>query len=165
MHKALSRFWVPVAIAALAGCSGVAPDLPGVFAPNAPTLHGQVSGVSGAHLRVGLLGSKEAGQAMQELVSAPVTGGSYTLNFPSSPRLDLMSSDNESIPFALTVYQDNNGDGQYDSGDTITDASAVNGTFRFFAADGPAGTYKAGWNLYQNGSYTQSFDTAVNLTA
>ncbi|HEY9722268.1 MAG TPA: hypothetical protein V6D47_09650 [Oscillatoriaceae cyanobacterium] len=163
MLKPLSRTLSAVAIACLAGCSGIAPNLPGISL--GATVHGQVNGVSGSNLRVGLLGSKEAGQTPQELVSAPVTGGAYSLDLPGSPRLDLMSSDSESIPFALEVYQDNNGDGQYDEGDTITQASAANGTFRFFTEDGPPGSYKAGWNLYQNGSYTQTFDTAVNLTA
>ena len=137
--------------------------MPGVGTPG-PTINGQVKGESADNLRVGLLGAKSAGQAQREIASSAVSSaGSFNLQFPNSPPLDLMSSANESVTFALTAYIDKNANGKYDSTDELSDASPQSGTFRFFVDDGPPGSYKSGWNLYKNGQYVQSFDTAFVL--
>lgn len=161
------RRWVIAlpAMAFLTACD--VPNVPDVAGNgNSPTLRGQVTGVTGSDVRVGLLGAKSAGRPLEELVSSAVTDGSYTLRLPPSPRLDLMSGSNanESIGFTLRAYRDVNGNTRYDAGDVLTDAVAESGTFRFFVDDGAPGTYVAGWNLFQNGRYVQTFDTAFNLS-
>lgn len=152
----------------------VAPVVAGVgagLAAGGPTLKGQVQKPAGgdeAKLRVGLVGSVRAGAPKEELTSAAAVGGQYSLSLPSQPAVKFLEapSEDRSIVFSLVAYTDANGNGRYDEGsDTLHQASSASGTFRYFAGDGPAGTYKAGWNLFKNGAYTQSFDSvAFNVT-
>jgi hypothetical protein len=151
-------------LAVLAGCD--VPSVPGIDIPG-PTLRGQVKGESASNLRIGMLGEKSAGSGKREVAGAPVSSdGSYSLRLPNSPPLDLMVNANDSIAFTLTAYEDTNKNGAFDSSDTVTDAAAQTGTFRFFVEDGPPGSsQKAGWNLYNSstGMYSQSFETAFVL--
>ncbi|MFN3431036.1 MAG: hypothetical protein ACK46X_13910 [Candidatus Sericytochromatia bacterium] len=150
-------------LAVLAGCD--VPSVPGIDVPG-PTLRGQVKGETSSNLRVGLLGTKTAGAPERELRSAAVgSDGSYTLQLPNSPPLDLMVNANDSVVFTLTAYEDTNKSGSFDPADKVTDAVAQSGRFRFFVEDGPPGSYKSGWNLYNNtsGTYSQSFETAFVL--
>ena len=163
MSRRLSRPMLTLlpALALLAGCD--VPSLPSVGLPG-PTLTGTVAGESGSNLRVGLLGTPRAGGDKLELVSSSVSsGGSYRLQLPDTPRMDMMVNDNESVLFTLSAYKDLNGNGRFDASDELTDAAAQAGTFRYFAEDGAPGGYKAGWNLYKDGTYVQSFDTAFVL--
>lgn len=150
-------------LALLAGCD--VPNVPLVGGGgSAPTINGQVKGVTGSNVRIGLLGAKSAGQAKREIATSTVgADGSYSLTFPGSPPFDLMVNDNDSVLFSLSAYKDLNSNGRYDTSDELTDAAAQSGTFRFFVEDGPPGSYKSGWNLYQNGQYVQSFSTAFVL--
>ena len=145
----------------LVGCTDI-PSVPLVGnAPPPPTVSGTVSNASGSALRVGLIG---AGQGGTELVSAPVTGGSYTLTFPASVPLSAMeANETQSIAFSLQVYNDANGNGQYDAGEETGQASSA--AFRFFTSDGPAGQYQKGWNVSQGGAWSQSFNTAYNVSS
>lgn len=150
-------------LAVLAGCD--VPSVPGIDIPG-PTLRGQVKAESTSNLRIGMLGAKTAGAPKREVAGTSVgSDGSYTLQLPNSPPLDLMVNANDSVAFTLTAYEDTNKSGDYDSSDTVTDAAAQSGTFRFFVEDGPPGSYKSGWNLYNNtsGTYSQSFETAFVL--
>jgi hypothetical protein len=162
MSRSLTRIALMApALALLAGCD--VPSVPGISMPG-PTLNGQVKGEAGSNLRIGLLGSKSAGQAKREIASSSVgSGGAYTLQLPNSPPLDLMTDANSSVAFTLSAYKDTNSNGKYDTTDEISDAAAQNGTFRFFVDDGPPGSYKSGWNLYKDGQYVQSFNTAFVL--
>lgn len=153
---------VPV-LALLAGC-----DVPNVplagGSTSAPAINGQVKGVAGGNVRIGLLGAKSAGQSKREIATTEVgADGSYSLQFPGSPPFDLMVNDNDSVIFTLSAYKDLNDNDRYDTSDELTEVAAQSGTFRFFVDDGPPGSYKAGWNLYQNGQYVQSFSTAFVL--
>lgn len=163
MSRSLSRFALVLAptLFVLAGCD--VPSVPGISMPG-PTINGQVKGSAASALRVGLLGSKSAGTAKREIATAPVSAdGAYSLQLPNSPPLDLMTDANSSVAFTLSAYTDKNGNGKYDSTDELSDAAAQNGTFRFFVDDGPPGSYKSGWNLYKDGQYVQSFNTAFVL--
>lgn len=151
--------WLPLVLL-LAACD--APTLPGGALGDGPVLSG--SAPEAANLRVGLVGRKTPSSPDQELVSTPVTAGRYTLTVPASPRLDFMLNDNESILLTLRAYEDVNANGRYDEGDRLTDAAAVGGTFRYFAEDSPSGAYRAGWNQFRDGTYTQTYSTAFNLT-
>lgn len=147
----------------MAGC-----DVPNVplagGGGSAPTINGQVKGVTGTNVRIGLLGAKSAGQAKREIATSTVgADGAYSLTFPGSPPFDLMVNDNDSVLFSLSAYKDLNSNGRYDTTDELTDAAAESGTFRFFVEDGPPGSYKSGWNLFRNGQYVQSFSTAFVL--
>lgn len=157
------RVWAALAVAVsmpVFGCS--VPSVPDLGAAPGPTLRGTVQGASGANLRVGLLGALRAGGQKRELASSSAASGSYTLQVPSTPPLDLMLNDNESVVFTLQAYKDLNGNQKYDATDELSDAAAT-GSLRYFDGDGPAGTYKKGWNLFRNGTYAQSFDVAMNL--
>jgi hypothetical protein len=152
----------PILLALVAGCN--VPNLPGTFGA-APTLKGQLQGgaTASSNMRVGLLGALQAGQALQELVSAPVNRNSYTLQLPGSPPLSLMiNNETQSIAFTLEAYQDPDNDGHYQSGETTTAVSTM-GSIQFFTSDGGPGGPRSGWNVYQNGTWTQSFNVAFNL--
>jgi hypothetical protein len=165
----MSRYMTRVALTLiptltlLAGCD--VPNVPGVGTPG-PTINGQVKGTIADNLRVGMLGSKSAGQPKREIASSAVgSSGSYSLQLPNSPPLDLMVNATDSAAFTLSAYVDKNKNGKYDTTDELTEAAAQTGTFRFFLEDGPPGSYKSGWNLYNasTGTYTQSFTTAFVL--
>lgn len=146
----------------LAACE--APTLPGP-APSGsgPLLAGAAP--EGAAIRIGLIGRKTPSGADMELVSAPVAAGRYSLSVPAKPRLDFMVDDNESILLTLRAYEDVNGNGRYDSGDRLTDDAAAGATFRYFDTDGPSGAYRAGWNQFRDGAYTQDYSTAFNFSS
>jgi hypothetical protein len=151
------------ALAMLVGCTDVPsfPTTPNI-AGSGPTLRGTVKASTTTNLRVGLLGSTKAGGTTRELVGAPASSGSFSMQLPASPPYDMMLDDNQSVVFTLQAYADKNKNAKYDAGEE-TDAAAQNGTVRFFAEDGPAGSYKAGWNVFKDGRYSQSFDLAFNV--
>ncbi|MFP5503637.1 MAG: hypothetical protein ACLGIN_14195 [Candidatus Sericytochromatia bacterium] len=154
---------------ALAGCdvpNVPLTDLPGVGGGEAKTLTGSLKGVEDTEgVRVGLLGRTGPGKPQMELRSTAVTGNSFNLTLPATPPLDFMVNDNESIVLMLTAYRDDNGNGRFDESDEVLEAAAQSGTVRFFTEDGPPGGYKKGWNLFQNGSYTQNFNIAFDMNA
>lgn len=168
MNVSPSRLVPALAAAALlAGCdvpNVPVGDLPNFGGGSGPTISGTLSGVqAGSNVRVALLGQARGGAARQELVSTALSGSSYSLQLPASPPLSMMSNDNESFAFSVAAYKDLNSNGRYDTTDEVLEAAADNGTFRFFAEGGPAGSYVEGWNRFENGRYTQNFNTAVNL--
>lgn len=162
-----------LAATALPGCASLPPGLvaevgsglAGTTTGGGPVLKGMVQPPAGADatkLRVALLGSLKPGAPQEELVSAPSTAGAYTLTLPAQPAVKFLEApaEDRSVVFSLVAYTDTNGNGRYDpKEDALHEATTASGTFRYFAADGPSGTYRAGWNLYKNGSYTQGFES------
>lgn len=142
---------------ALTGC-----DTPvgALIGGGGPTITGTVKGMAGAAVRVGLIGTPKAGAKEREIASTAASGGSFSLTLPARPPVDLMEQPDEqrSIVFTLRAYEDRNGNGAFDSGEPLCVCSA--GSFRYFSSDGPAGSYRAGWNAFEGGRYSQSFDTA-----
>lgn len=137
-------------------------DLPDAIGSSGPTLQGSLQDVeTTGQVRVGLLGATGAGKPSMELRSAAVTGNNFSLTLPAIPPNEFMANDNESFLLMLTAYEDTNGNGRYDTSDEVLEAAAPAGTFRYFADEGPS--YKKGWNLFQNGAYTQSFPTAFEM--
>jgi hypothetical protein len=149
-----------LAVMLLVGC-----DVPGVpsFGGAGPTITGSVTKLTGNGIRVSLMGSPAAGAAQREIASTAASGGQFSLTLPGAPPIDLMQQPDESssIVFTLRAYQDGNSNGKYDSGEQLCDCS--NGQFRYFTSDGPAGSWKAGWNNLAGGRYTQTFTTAFVL--
>jgi hypothetical protein len=125
-----------------------------------PTVSGTVKGMSGSGVRVGILGSSTAGGKQREIASAEVSDGSFTLTLPSRAPVDMMEqpAETRSVVFTLRAYADADRNGRYDDGETLCECSS--GQFRYFESDGPAGSYKAGWNVVANGRFTQNFSTA-----
>lgn len=143
----------------------------GGVASGGPTLQGEVNkpaGSDGAKLRVALVGALRAGAAKEELTSAAAPSGKYSLILPGQPAVKFLEApaEDRSIVFSLVAYSDTNGNARFDEGvDLLHQGTTATGTFRYFAADGPAGTYKAGWNLFKDGAYTQGFESlAFNVT-
>jgi hypothetical protein len=141
------------------------PSVPGVTTPGLD-LAGSLTSTDSSNtvpIRVGLLGTLSGTTNQKELVSSPVTSNSYRLSVPASPSLDFMNGASQSIAFSLKAYKDFNKDGRYNSSDELLTQTVEAGIFRFYLNDGPAGSYKAGWNIYRNGVYSQSFPTAYNF--
>lgn len=149
-----------VVLTLLAGC-----DVPGVpsFGGAGPTVTGTVKNMTGANVRVSMMGATSAGGATREIASAATSSGAFSLSLPGAPPIDLMEQPGEqrSIVFTLKAYQDGNANSRYDAGEQVCDCSS--GQFRYFAADGPEGSWKAGWNNLVGGRFTQSFNTAYAL--
>lgn len=160
MNRSLSLAAALTAALALTGC-----DTPvgALIGGGGPTIRGTVTDMTGDAVRVGLLGTPRAGAKAREIATAPTVGGAYTLTLPARPPIDLMEQPEElrSIVFTLRAYEDRNGNGAYDDGEPLCDCSS--GQFRYFSSDGPAGAYRAGWNTFSGGRYSQSFETAYNL--
>jgi hypothetical protein len=116
--------------------------------------------MSGAGVRVGVLGSSTAGGKQREIVSTDVMDGAFSLTLPARAPVDMMEqpAETRSVVFTLRAYADANRNGRFDDGETLCDCSS--GQFRYFESDGPAGSYKAGWNVVQGGRFTQNFSTA-----
>ncbi len=142
----------------ISGCANL--PLAGLGLGTGPVLLGQVSGATTSGWRVGLFGAAPA----IELASATVNGGTFSLALPAVPGAAAMEQPAEvqSIVFTLRAYQDTNGNGRFDAGER--QGTSI-GSFRYFATDGPAGTYRAGWNQYRNGIYSQQFDAAFTVSA
>ena len=149
----------------VAGCSdvGAIAGLPGGLTGGGPPIRGTVKDMSGPEVRVGVIGSPRAGGKQREIVSTTASAGTFSLSLPASPPVDMMEQPDEtrSVVFTLRAYADANRNQRYDDGETLCECSE--GQFRFFASDGAPGSYKAGWNVFANGKYTQSFTTAFNL--
>lgn len=149
------------AVVTLAGCdTPVGAILAG---GGGPIVRGTVDDMQGDAVRVGLIGTPRAGAKAREIATAPTTAGTYLLTLPARPPIDLMEQPDElrSIVFTVRAYEDRNGNNAYDDGEPLCTCSS--GQFRYFSSDGPDGSYKAGWNAFSNGRYSQSFDTAYNL--
>ncbi len=157
MFRPVSLALLLAATFAVAGC-----DTPvgALIGGAGPTISGTVKGMSGAAVRVGLIGTPRAGAKEREIASAATSGGSFTLTLPARPPIDLMEQPDEqrSIVFSLRAYEDRNANGAFDDGEPLCQCSS--GSFRYFSSEGPAGSYKAGWNTFAGGRYSQSFDTA-----
>jgi len=162
MTKPLPRILCLLALSA-SGCADLAAagglNLP-VLGGGGPTVAGSVKGMSGAGVRVGVLGSSTAGGKQREIVSTDVMDGAFSLTLPARAPVDMMEqpAETRSVVFTLRAYADANRNGRFDDGETLCDCSS--GQFRYFESDGPAGSYKAGWNVVQGGRFTQNFSTA-----
>lgn len=152
-----------VGLAALLAVAGCDTPIGALIAGGGPTVTGAVKQMSGASVRVGLIGTPKAGAREREIASTAASGGTFSLSLPARPPIDLMEQPDEqrSIVFTLRAYEDRNGSGTFDAGEPLCECSS--GQFRYFASDGPAGSYRAGWNTFAGGRYTQSFDTAYVL--
>ncbi|MEB3329640.1 MAG: hypothetical protein VKQ33_10450 [Candidatus Sericytochromatia bacterium] len=152
-----------LAAVSTAGCSDLA-ALGGLPLPlgggGGPTVSGTVKGMSGAGVRVGVLGSSTAGGKQREIASTEVTDGAFTLTLPGRAPVDMMEqpAETRSVVFTLRAYADANRNGRYDDGETLCECSS--GQFRYVESDGPVGSYKAGWNVVSGGRFTQNFTTA-----
>jgi hypothetical protein len=152
-----------LAVMPAAGCADLA-AVGGLPLPLAggggPTVSGTVKGMSGAGVRVGVLGSSTAGGKQREIASTEVSDGAFTLTLPGRAPVDMMEqpAETRSVVFTLRAYADANRNSRYDDGETLCECSS--GQFRFFESDGPAGSYKAGWNVVTGGRFTQNFSTA-----
>ena len=152
-----------LALAATAALTGCDTPVVGAILGGGPTIRGNVVGMQGAAVRVGLIGTPRAGANAREIATAATAGGAYAITLPARPPIDLMEQPDElrSIVFTIRAYEDRNGNDAYDSGETLCECSS--GQFRYFSTDGPAGSYKAGWNVFAGGRYSQAFDVAYNL--
>jgi hypothetical protein len=145
----------------MAGCENLPSPIDPVFGPvtSGQTLRGQVNGAKSS-TRVGLLAAPQAGKKRIELSSTSAAGGSFALPL-TKPRIEMLeSSEDKSFVFALSAYEDVNGNGTFDDG-TDTLKGAASGSFRWFAAAGPSNA--AGWNVLKDGVYTQAFDVAYAI--
>ena len=150
---------IPLALAATLLLAGCDTPIATVLGGGGPTISGTVQGMSGAAVRVGLIGTPKAGAREREIASTGTAGGGFVITLPARPPIDLMQqNETRSIVFTLRAYEDANGNNAFDAGEKLCECSS--GQFVFFDSDGPAGSYKAGWNQFSGGRYTQSFDTA-----
>jgi hypothetical protein len=160
MTRPFASIAAAAAMLALAGCDT---PIAAVIGGSGPTVRGTVNDMTGAGVRVGLIGTPVAGGKAREIASTAADSGSFSLTFPGSPPLDLMQqpAEDRSIIFTLRAYQDRNGDQAYQDGEPLCDCTS--GQFRYFSSDGPEGSYRAGWNAIVGGRFSQSFDTAYAL--
>lgn len=156
----MSRVPMLVAIATTCALAGCDTPVGALLGGGGPTISGTVKGMSGSAVRVGLIGTPRAGAREREIASAATAGGAFLLTLPARPPIDLMEQPDEqrSIVFTLRAYEDSNGNNAFDAGEKLCECSS--GQFRYFSSDGPEGSYRAGWNQFSGGRYTQSFDTA-----
>lgn len=151
---------IPLALASMLLLAGCDTPIGAVLGGGGPTISGTVTGMSGSAVRVGLIGTPRANAREREIASTGTAGGAFMITLPGRPPIDLMQQPDESrsIVFTLRAYEDSNGNNAFDAGEKLCECSS--GQFVYFASDGPAGSYKAGWNQLVGGRYTQSFDTA-----
>lgn len=151
------------ALAAACTLTGCDTPVGAILSGGGPTIRGTVDDMQGASVRVGLIGTPKAGAKPREIATAPTLSGAFALTLPARPPIDLMEQPDElrSIVFTVRAYEDRNGNGAFDDGEPLCACSS--GQFRYFSTDGPDGSYRAGWNAFAGGRYSQSFDTAYNL--
>ncbi|GAA5512216.1 hypothetical protein Dcar01_00930 [Deinococcus carri] len=121
---------------------------------SALTVTGSVAGSIPADTRVSGWAVSASGQPVQEIVSAPVSGGTFRLDLPASapgPRAQsALTPQNVSWPGVLDpvtvsapaqtaelkffVYRDGNGNGQHDEGETLREVGVNAGRGTLFVA-------------------------------